>query len=68
MKDIERFRYRVEDIARGVTKKAVRTYRAREPQLKIAPRHKLRRLRLKANFKVETVTECDNVMALEPPP
>merc|ERR1719261_1727542 len=33
MGDIERFRYRVEDIARGVTKSAVNGMRARELQL-----------------------------------
>lgn len=45
MKDIERFRYRVEDIAKGVTKKAVRAYRARELQLEA-----LNSERLKAYF------------------
>lgn len=45
MKDIERFRYRVEDIAQGVTKKAVRAYRARELQLEA-----LNSERLKAYF------------------
>ena len=36
--DAERFRYRVEDMARGLTKKVVAKYRARELQLEAIKR------------------------------
>eukprot|EP00927_Polykrikos_kofoidii_P006240 TRINITY_DN12537_c1_g1_i1.p1 TRINITY_DN12537_c1_g1~~TRINITY_DN12537_c1_g1_i1.p1 ORF type:complete len:735 (-),score=185.10 TRINITY_DN12537_c1_g1_i1:108-2312(-) len=40
--DAERFRYRVEDMARGLTKKAVAKYRARELQLEALNSEKLK--------------------------
>lgn len=40
--DAERFRYRVEDMARGLTKKAVAEYRARELQLEALHSEKLK--------------------------
>jgi len=40
--DAERFRYRVEDMARGLTKKAVAQYRARELQLEALHSEKLK--------------------------
>merc|ERR1712046_495656 len=45
MQDIERFRYRVEDVARGVTKNAVNGLRARDLQLEA-----LHSSKLKAHF------------------
>jgi len=40
--DAERFRYRVEDMARGLTKKAISRYRARELQLEALNSEKLK--------------------------
>lgn len=40
--DAERFRYRVEDMARGLTKKAISQYRARELQLEALNSEKLK--------------------------
>jgi ATP-dependent RNA helicase DDX56/DBP9 len=41
MSDVERFRYRVEDMSRGLTKKVVAQYRARELQLEALNSEKL---------------------------
>lgn len=42
MSDVERFRYRVEDMAHGLTKKAVSKYRAREMQREVLNSEKLK--------------------------
>ena len=41
MSDVERFRYRVEDMARGLTKRVISQYRMRELQLEALNSEKL---------------------------
>jgi ATP-dependent RNA helicase DDX56/DBP9 len=41
MSDVERFRYRVDDVSSGLTKKAVNEYRARELQMEVLNSEKL---------------------------
>lgn len=42
MSDVERFRYRVEDMSRGLTRKAIAQYRSRELQLEVLNSEKLK--------------------------